>query len=79
MIKNKICIQFLTILLLTGTLFGKETPREFSFSTPASNFDTQLEFSQSLTKKELIKPVLLDSSCDFKMPLIFQYLWIEVL
>ena len=79
MIKNKICIQLLTILLLTGTLFGKEAPREFSFSTLTSNFDTQLGFSQSLTKKELIKPVLLDSSCDFKMPLIFQYFWIEVL
>ena len=76
MIKNKICIQFLTILLLTGTLLGKEAPREFSFPTLISNLDTKSELSESLTKKELIKPVLLDSSCDFDMPLIFQYLWI---
>jgi len=78
MIKNKICIQLLTTLLLTGTLLGKEAPREFSFSTLTSSLDTQLELSESLTKKELIKPVLLDSSCGFDMPLIFQYLWIEV-
>ena len=71
MIKNKICIQLLTTLLLTGTLFGKEAPREFSFFTPTSNLDTKLELSQTLTKKELIRPVLLDRSCGFDMPLIF--------
>ena len=73
---TKIFTQFLIIMLLTETLSAKEAPREFLFSSLLSGFETKIELSQTLTPRELIKPVSIDNSCHFDMPSIFQYLWI---
>lgn len=76
MIKIKLFKPFFVFLLLTGTLLAKEAPREFAFSSFLSDLESSSPIAFPLTPKELIKPVTIDTNCDFDFPSIFQYLWI---
>lgn len=75
--KIYIIIKPLLFLLLSGTLFAKEAPRNFSLSAFLDD-SSVIKTVKILTPLELIKPVSITEDCDFDFPSLFHYLWLDI-
>ena len=65
----------LIFLLLSGTLFSKEMPREFFFEKVLFDIKPTTVIHQTMSPSELLQPVTKDSNCDVDFQILFEYLW----